>query len=305
MRKVWLLGFVWGWSFFLVKKSLPGFTPWSLAFGRSALGALTLGAVLYFGKRPMPRDVRFWGHLVVLAAVSNAIPFATQSVAQTHISSTLASVLNATTPFFTALIAAVAIHDRLRRQQVAGLIMGFVGVVIAAGLGGKDVRGGVGLGVILMLVSTLSYGVGFNYARRKVADASPVTIAFGQLLLASAMLMPMAVWSTLDSSKRPTTSNLAALVVLGVVGTGLAWIINFQNIASVGPANASAVTLLVPIVAFLVGVGLLNEPLRARHLLGGATTLVGVAFLQGRLSRRLSTESSGSRSSLPEDVDAP
>lgn len=285
MRRVYLLGFLWGWSFFLVKKSLPGFTPWSVAFGRTLLGALTLIVILQIRGLKLPRDGRLWRHLAVLAVVSNAIPIGTQSVAQAHITSTLTSVLNATTPLFTALIAAVAMNDRLRRPQVVGLVLGFFGVVIAAGLGGDDVRGAALFGVILMLVSTLSYGVGFNYARRNITAVPPAIVACGQQILGAVLLCVPAVVSFMHTDRRPTLQSSIALSVLGIVCSGVGWMLNFTNIGTVGAANASAVTFLVPVVAFLLGVGVLNEPLRLRHLIGGAVTLFGVALLQERFAR--------------------
>ena len=282
MRRVYLLGFIWGWSFFFVKKALPGFTPWTVACGRTLLGALTLLVVLRLRHLRLPADRVLWRHLAVLAVVSNAVPFATQTVAQTHITSTLTAVTNATTPLFTAVIGALALGDRLRRPQFAGLLLGFFGVVIAAGFGADDLHGAVLQGVILMLTSTFSYGIGFNYARRHVTAISPVVVAAGQQLIATCLLAPLALLSTLSTEKRPGTIAVLSLLMLGVVGTGLAWILNYANIAAVGAANASAVTFLVPIVAFFLGIRLLHEPFLPRHVVGAVVTLFGVALLQGR-----------------------
>jgi drug/metabolite transporter (DMT)-like permease len=288
---VYLLGLIWGFSFYFVKKALPGFTPWMLAFGRTALGALTLLVVLRVRRLSVPRDPSLLRHLALLAVVSNAIPFTTQSVAQLHITSTLTAVTNATTPIFTAIIGALTMSDRLRRPQIVGLALGFLGVVVAAGFGSDDLHGSAALGIVLMLSSTFSYGIGYNYARRHVVGVSPVVVAAGQQLIASVLLAPMALLSTLYTDKRPGVTSVLALAALGIVSTGLAWILNYENIARVGAANASAVTFLVPIVAFFLAVRLLHEPLLTRHVAGAAVTLFGIALLQGRIrvGRRMAT----------------
>lgn len=292
MRRVVLLASIWGWSFLFVKVARHGFSPWVIAWGRSAIGAVfLLGLVRYQGKQlRWPRAQL--GHLALLGLISCAIPFTLQALAQKWITSSLASVLNASTPLFAGLFAVAFFSDALRRPQVVGLMLGFFGVAVAAGVLDGGVGSASGIGVAMMAGSTISYGIGFNLARRHLQGVDPVMAATGQQIFGALMMLPIAMVSLAADGAHPTSTSVLSLVLLGALGTGLAWVINFGNIAALGASKASSVTFLVPIVAITLTVIVprltplfhdLREPLQLHHAVGGLITLLGVALLQERL----------------------
>src|SRR3954447_15801167 len=141
VRRLLLLSFIWGWSFLFIKVGVEGLTPSTVAAVRVALGALVLHVFLRAKHVTMPVDRRVWGHFVVVGLVGSALPFTMLAWGEERISSALTSVLNASTPLFTAVFAATILHDRLRKGQVLGLLVGIVGVGVAAGIGADDLTG--------------------------------------------------------------------------------------------------------------------------------------------------------------------
>src|SRR3954449_11007504 len=139
MRRLFVLAFIWGWSFLFIKVSVEGMSPPTVACARVGLGAIVLVAVLRAQRRPMPDVRRMWRQFVVAALFANVIPFTLLAWGEERITSALTSVLNASTPLFTAVIAALFLKDRMRPVQIMGLLLGFVGVGVAAGLGAGDI----------------------------------------------------------------------------------------------------------------------------------------------------------------------
>jgi drug/metabolite transporter (DMT)-like permease len=285
--RVALLAGIWGWSFLLVniaRADGAGFDAWEIAFGRVLFGVTALLAVDRIRRMRLAELRGAWGHLALLGLVNNAGPFVLQSAAQGSITTSLIAVLNASTPLFTALIAVGGFGDRLTRSQVVGLVLGFAGVTVASGVLSTGTAGTRLSGVAMMLGSTVLYGFGFNYARRHVGHLPPLLIATGQQLCATLMLLPIALTAVVSNSPQITPWRLLCLFLLGAVGTGIAWAINFSNNAALGPSKASSVTFLVPIVAIALGLVVLDEEPHVYWFVGGAITLVGIALLQERLT---------------------
>ena len=280
-----VLAFIWGWSFLFIKVAVRGMTPATVACLRVALGAGVLLVVLRARRTALPpRSERAqWRHFVVLAVTYNAVPFTLLAWAEQHISSALAAVLNASTPLFAALLTAALLGERLTRAQLAGLLLGFVGVDVAAGVGSGDVTGSSLWGELAVVGVSACYGFGFTYAQRHVADIEPVVIAGGQLLVATVILLPVAAVTTAAHGFELTPTRALSIVLLGVVGTGIAYLVNYRSIAELGSTKASVVTYLVPVVAVAVGVVFLNEAFEAGLVVGGALTIVGIAMVHGRL----------------------
>lgn len=141
MRKLLVLGLIWGWSFFFIKVALQGLTPTAIVAGRVIFGAVTVLVYLLLTRTPLPRDRDLWKRVAVMAIVTNVIPFTLLAWAQERITSALASILNATTALMAALVAALFLGERLRFGQRIGMLLGFAGVAVAAGLGAGDVAG--------------------------------------------------------------------------------------------------------------------------------------------------------------------
>jgi drug/metabolite transporter (DMT)-like permease len=233
----------------------------------------------------MPRDARTWWHFLVMGVVFNVVPFTLLAWGEQRITSALTAVLNATTPLFAALLTAVLLGERLRRPQLLGVVLGFAGVAVAAGAGASDLAGSSLTGSLAVVVAALCYGFGFAYARRNLAGTPPLVAATGQLVTGTVVIAPLAIVTSITSGIELTPNRALAVVLLGVLGTGLAHLLNYRSIAEVGPTRASVVTQLVPVVAVAVGVAFLDEPFHVRLLIGAALTLFGIALLHERIRR--------------------
>lgn len=233
----------------------------------------------------MPRDLTTWRHFAVLGLLYSALPFTLLAWGQQHIASALAAVLNATTPLFAALATAAILGERLRAPQLVGLAIGFGGVAIAAGLGGDDVAGSSPGGAMAAVAASCCYGYSFAYARQHLNTTPPLVAATGQLVAATLLLAPLAIGTTIADGIDLEPHRVLAISLLGMIGTGFAYVLNYQSIAAVGATRASIVTYLVPVVAVAVGVTFLDEPFRLGLVLGGGLTVFGVALLHDRIRR--------------------
>jgi drug/metabolite transporter (DMT)-like permease len=287
IRRLLLLAFIWGWSFLFIKVSVEGMSPPTVAFARVTLGALVLIAVLKVQRRSLPRGREIWTRFAITAVFANVIPFTLLAWGEERITSALASVLNASTPLFTALIAALYLKDRLTRLQSVGLVLGFAGVAVAAGVGAGDLGRSSAVGASAAVLAGFFYGIAFAYMRRHLITLEPTVAATGQLLMASLLSLPFAAVTTASSGLHLTTPRVLAICALGAIGTGIAYILNYRIIADVGATRAAVVTYIVPIVAVTVGVVVLDEPFEWRLVLGGLIIVGGLALLRERRMLRV------------------
>lgn len=283
MRRLLLLAFIWGWSFLFIKVAVGGMTPTTVAGARIALGALVLLAVLRARGLPLPTDRTSWRHFALAALFGSALPFSLLAWGEERITSALTAVLNAATPLFTALIGAVVLRERLRPLQIAGLLVGLAGVAVAAGIGSGDLVGSSVTGALASVGAGACYGVGFIYIKRHLMDIPAEVAATGQLVAGAAMLAPFALWTTAAEGIDLAPHRLAAIALLGALGTGVAYVLNYRVVADLGPTKASLVTYVIPVVAVVVGVVVLGEPFRLRLLAGGLLIVAGIASVHQRL----------------------
>ncbi|MGH4021736.1 MAG: DMT family transporter [Pseudonocardiaceae bacterium] len=282
------LALLWGSGFFWIKLALDGLTPFQLTFARLALGALVLGAIVVVRRLPLPRTRMAWVHLTVAALIANAIPYTLFAFAEQTVTSSLAGTINATTPLWTAVIAASVGVDRLASpRRVLGLVIGFGGALVLLSPWDGDVRGSL-LGALACVGAAVSYGVSYVYQARYVTNRGfpPLILAFAQMSVATVLL---ALTLPIAGRQPPelTATVVVAITVLGVLGTGVAYVINYTLITTEGPTAASVVTYLVPAVSVALGATFLSEP-TGPNLLGGAVLiLLGVALVQ-TTTRRLS-----------------
>jgi len=279
MRRLLLLSFIWGWSFLFIKVAVAGLTPATVAALRVGLGAAVLLGFVRARGLPLPRAQEWWRHFVVVALVGSALPFTLLAWGEQHISSALAAVLNASTPLFAALFARLLLGDRLRRGQVAGLLLGFAGVAIAVGLAVEDLTGAALGGELAAVGAGAGYGLAFAYTRRHLTTLPAVVAAAAQLATATLLLAPLAIVTSVRQGFHPTPTRVAAVLLLGVMGTGVAYVLSYGLIADVGPTRAALVTYVIPIVAVTVGVLFLDESFSFRLLVGGGLTISGIALL--------------------------
>jgi drug/metabolite transporter (DMT)-like permease len=286
MRRLALLAFIWGWSFLFIKVAVEGMTPPTVAATRVALGFAVLLTVVRVRGLRLPTGTVWWRHFVVVALAGSVLPFTLLAWGEQHVSSALTSVLNASTPLFAALFVAAFLGERLRPVQVAGLLLGFVGVGVAAGLAGADLAESSLAGEAAAVLAGVGYGISFAYTKRHLVGIPPLVAATGQLAAGTALLLPAAVVTTVRDGIALTPRRVLAISLLGVFGTGIAYVLNYRSIAELGPTMASVVTYLIPVVAVVVGVVFLDERFELRLLVGGALTVAGIALLNGRPLRR-------------------
>jgi drug/metabolite transporter (DMT)-like permease len=282
VRRLIVLACIWGWSFLFIKVILEGAPPTFLAWGRIALGLAVLVAFLRrAGEGPPQR--RYWGHLLVLGLTMSVLPFMLIAWGEQHIASALTAVVNACTPLFAAAFAAWLLGERLRPPQLAGLVVGFVGVAVVAGVGGGDLAGSSLAGVLAVVLASAGYGFGFAYAHRFTEGLSALQLSLGQLAAGTLLLAPVAGGDVAAGRVDLQPLGLLCLLLLGGLGTGYAYLLNYRTLQEHGATVASLVTYLVPIVGVAAGVLVLGEPFSLRLVLGGLVVVAGVALVQGRL----------------------
>ncbi len=283
-----LLSLLWGGSFFFSKVALAELPPFSVVLARVGIAAMALNAAIVLSGRRMTADRRLWGRFAVMGAINNLIPFSLIFYGQTQIPSGLAAILNATTPLWTVLLAHWLTRDeRLTPNRLAGVLVGFVGVVILLGpelLSGLGVQALAQLAVIGAAVSYAFAGI-FGKGFRSVP---PLVTATGQVTATAVMMLPIALlvdqpW-TLPA---PGLVTWGALLGLALLSTALAYGIYFRLLATAGATNLLLVTFLIPVSALLLGTLILGERLAAGDFAGMAAIGLGLIAIDGRLLRRL------------------
>jgi drug/metabolite transporter (DMT)-like permease len=282
VRRLVLLAFIWGWSFLFIKVIVDHSTPQFVAWGRITLGFAVVLAFLHRGGERLP-ERRWWGHLAVLALAMSVMPFTLIAWGEERVTSALASVLNATTPLFAAAFSAWLLRARLRPPQLAGLAVALAGVAVVAGLGGGDLAGSSLTGTLAVVAGSAGYGFGFTYAHRFVEGLSPIRLAAGQLATAALLLTPGTAADLAAGRVHLTPLVVLCLLLLGALGTGYAYVLNYRILKDVGGTGASLVTYLIPIVGVGAGVLVLHEPFSLRQVAGALVIVVGIALVQGRL----------------------
>jgi drug/metabolite transporter (DMT)-like permease len=277
---------IWGASFLFIKLALAGLSPVQVVLGRLLAGAAVLLVVVVARRQALPHDPATWGHLALMGVVANIIPFFLIGWGEQRIASGLAGVLNGTTPLFTLGVAlAVLPEQRWSPTRAAGMLLGFLGVVLVVGPWRQtDPVSSSVSGQLACLAAAGCYGVGFTYTRRFLAGRGhpPLALAAGQLVAAAGLLTLVAplVAATPVTLSAPV---VASVLVLGAAGTGVAYLLYYRLIADAGATSASMVTYLVPVVAVLLGLVVLDEPLGWNLFAGAALVVLGVAVAEGRL----------------------
>jgi drug/metabolite transporter (DMT)-like permease len=280
-----LLSAIWGASFLFIKVADRDFAPLQVAFGRCALGASTLAAILLVRRERLPRGRTVWAQMMVLAVLFNSVPFSLFAFGETRVSSVVAGICNATTPLWVVLVSLLVLpEERLNRDRFAGLVVGFAGVVVV--LGPWTGLGGQLVGTLACVAASACYGIGFPFTRRYLAGRpdSAVSLSAAQVLCGTIQLALVVPWLT-EAPDRVGPDPVLSLLVLGAAGTGVAYVLNYVVIRRAGAANASTVTYLVPLFATVLGVAVLGERLSWNQPVGAVVVLLGVALSQGRLSR--------------------
>ena len=293
MRKSWLpaylaLGLVWGCSFIFIKLGLEFLTPFGVAFVRCALGAITLLIVVKLMRINLPKEKSTWYKLWVVAMLLNVAPGILFAYAQLHVTSVLAGIINATTPLATLVVMLIAFREeKLKAEQIYGLLLGGLGVMVVLGIW-EGIGDNQLTGVIALLIAVTCYGISFPYSKRNIIPLGlkPEAAATTQLIMAAITLLPFYLYDGISQDNyRPV--NIFAMLALGILGSGFAYIWNFSIIAAAGSSIASSVTYLTPVVAVFVGWLFLGEVIVWHEPVGALLVILGAAVSQGRFKRRV------------------
>lgn len=277
------LALIWGFSFLLIKVGTDGYAPLQVSFGRLLSGAAVLAVAMAVRRQRLPRSAKTWGHLFVAALFLNAIPFSLFAYAELTIPSTLAGICNATSPLWGMALSLVALsEDRPTRRRVAGLGLGFIGVLTVLGawqgFSGLDFAG-----TAMALLAALCYPIGWIYVRRTLtgSDSSALSLTGSQLLVGTAQLALVTPFFTATPDGFPLLPTLSVLA-LGAIGTGFAMLLQYELVQEVGPTTAQMVTYFIPVIATAAGVALLGEQLTWNTPVGALIVLAGAALTQSR-----------------------
>lgn len=282
-----VLALIWGSSFLWIKLADRGFSPVEVTFARLALGAAVLFPVVLARREAVPLSAALWARIAVAALFANAIPYLLFSAAEQSVDSSTAGIINATTPLWTVVLAVAVRHQRsVTGWQGAGLIVGFGGalLIFSPWRAASSVASAGGLEC---LAASISYAVSYIYMDKFLArrGLSPLTLSACQLLAAAVLLaavLPVAGAGT----PHVTAGSVAGLIILGVIGTGVAYVLNYQIIAGEGATVAATVTYLLPVVAIVLGVVALGETVTMAAIAGIALVLAGVALTRRRPKTR-------------------
>lgn len=281
-----ILSAIWGGSFFFVGVAVREMTPLTIVLCRVGLASMILLAVLRLTGRVLPTSPGIWGAFFVIGALNNLIPFSLIVWGQTHIDSSLAAILNATTPIFSVVLAHLLTgEERLTAGRMAGVLIGWVGVAVLIGI---ESLGGFGvqvLGQLAVVGASLSYACAAIYGRRfKAMD--PVVVSTGMLCGSTIMMLPVALMVEQPWLLAPGAVTWAALIGLSAVSTSIAYIIYFRVLAVAGATNILLVTFLIPVSAIFLGVVVLGERPGWNAFGGMALIFMGLIAIDGRLIKR-------------------
>jgi drug/metabolite transporter (DMT)-like permease len=282
-----LLGAIWGGSFFFARIAVAEIPPLTLVLFRVSIAAIALHLyLLAFGpsfRLALPHAASFF----LLALLNNVVPFSLIFAGQTVLGAGLASVLNATTPFWTLIIAnALTSDEKLSWNKVAGILLGVAGTAVMIGPGLIAGLGGPVWAKFALVGASLSYAFALIFARR-FKGVPPAVVATGQLTASTAMMLPVVFIVHGSAGLFDASAPVwAAVLALALVSTAFAYILYFNVIASAGATNASLVTLIVPASAILLGAVFLGERLDLFEFAGMALIGLGLVTIDGRLLRR-------------------
>lgn len=278
-----LLSAIWGASYMLIKIGVAEMPPLTFAMVRVFVATLTLTTIVGAGRQPVPRAARDWRRFVVVGAFNILVPFSAISWGTQHIPSGVAAILNATMPLFVLIIAAATGTEALTWARVAGLAMGFGGIVVLT-----LPRLGEGLSVSLwgslaVVLAALSYAGATVYARRHLMGYPPRVASLGQIGSGWLMLLPLSLLVEAPWRGSYSAVPFLAAATLGVLGTAIAYLIYYRLVREYGATRTSLTTFIVPLFGVLWGRLILDEVLSWHAFAALGMILVGLALVNGRV----------------------
>jgi len=282
-----LLGLIWGGSFLSIRVALDEVGVLTSVLHRTGWAMVALWAYVLVRGLPIPRAPRIWGAFLVMGLLNNVIPFSLMAWGQLSIETGLTSILNAATAIFGVLLAALFFADeRLSARKLAGVCLGFAGVVTAIGweyLTSFSVRS---LAQLAVIAGTLSYAFAGIWARKRLSGLAPEVAAAGMLTGSTLIMAPLATYFEGPITLALAPVTWAAIGYYALIATALAYLLYYRILAMAGSGNLMLVTLLIPPIAIVLGALVLGEDLPLRAYAGFAILAAGLLILDGRVLRR-------------------
>ena len=281
-----VLSVLWGGSFFFIELAVSELPTLTIVLFRVSLAAIVLWLFIVATGISVPKSLEVWGSFLIMGLLNNILPFSLIVWGQAYIASGLASILNATTPLFTVLVAGTLLQDeKITKNKLVGVLLGFLGTVVMIG---PSALGGIGVNVVAQLAvlgAALSYAFAGVYGRRfKSQNINPTVTAAGQVSASALFLTPIVlVVDDPITIAALSTQAVMALVSLAVLSTAVAYVLYFKILASAGATNLLLVTFLIPVSAILLGTVVLGETLLIPHMLGMGIITLGLIAIDGRL----------------------
>lgn len=274
-----LLSALWGSSFIFMKISSPELGPILTAALRVSIATVTLSMVLYFNKTKMD-FFKNWRKYLIIGTLNAALPFALICTAELHIDASLAAILNATTPAFTALIVSFLGDDKINFEKFIGLAFGFIGVIVLVGWNGiNDIT--VLIYASFSIIAAISYSFAGVFSSKAFKNINPLNIAFGQQLSGSLILLPFGILNF--PSKMPSYNAIISVIILAVFCTAIAYLFFFYLINQVGAVKTLTVTFLVPIFGVIWGTIFLKEVLTMHNIIGLLVIAVSIPLINNQV----------------------
>lgn len=280
------LGFMWGSSYLFIKFAVDDFGTFTLVAGRLTVGAILLWTVIRVAGQALPRDRKIYGHLLVMAVINITIPFLLITWAEQSVESSLAAILTSPVPLFAIVLSSLFLPDEpIRVNGLIGLIVGFIGVVIitSRGLTGE---GSSLEGELALLGATFSYACGAVYSRRNVRGLPPMVPAVFQVSFAALITGVIALIFEHPWTATPDVQAIFSILWLGILGSGLAYLLVFRLFTNWGATRTTLVAYLIPVVGIALGYVFLQEPLDARIIFGTLLVITGIGLVNSKFGRR-------------------
>lgn len=283
-----VLALMWGTSYVFIKlgveNGLPTFT---LIATRLLIGLVVLASVVLIAREPLPRNPRIYGHFVVMALVNIVIPFTLITTAERSVPSAIAAIINGAVPLVVILLAALTLHDEpITVGRLVGLLVGYAGVVVIVSPGLGRSTGSEISGELALVGSTISYGIGAVYARWAIRGLRPMIPAVFQVGFAFVIVSALALVVERPFDVAWNGNALLAVVWLGVLGSGVAYLLNFRLLVRIGATHTSILAYFLPIIGIVSGALMFQEHIDPVVLAGTALVLGGIALVNGRFLKR-------------------
>lgn len=289
------LSILWGGSFLFVGVAVADVPPLTIVLTRVVLSAIALHMILKTMGYKFPTEKAILSAFLIMGLLNNAIPFSLIAYGQSHIASGLASILNATTPIFTVIVAHFLTTDeKLTLRKLVGVLVGFLGVAVMIGIDALEALGIHIFAQIAILVATTSYAFAGIFGKRfQTLGVKPLTVATGQVTASSFLMLPFVL--IIDQPWQlslPSVNSIIALIALALLSTVLAYILFFEILARAGATNLLLVTFLIPPSAIILGVLILNETIQFNQMLGLTVIILSLLIIDGRVFDRIGKKKS-------------